>query len=70
MSALFPKKLKALIIPHALSPVASEVLTQKFDEIDQKTSEEDRFVLDHSSCIYFHKLKSNLLIAFCDGYNF
>jgi len=34
-----------------LSPIAAEVLTQKFDEIDQQTGEEDRFVLKHC-CVF------------------
>lgn len=42
----FPRTLEALIL-HMLSPIAAEVLTQKFDEIDQHTGEEDRFVLKH-----------------------
>ncbi|XP_021897994.1 uncharacterized protein LOC110814746 isoform X2 [Carica papaya] len=37
----FPRTLEALIL-HMLSPVGAEVLTQKFDGIDQQTSEEDR----------------------------
>ncbi|CAN6806297.1 unnamed protein product [Brassica oleracea] len=41
MARYFPRTLEALII-HMLSPVAAEVLTQKFDEIDQQSGEEDR----------------------------
>ncbi|CAH2072332.1 unnamed protein product, partial [Thlaspi arvense] len=41
MARYFPRTLEALIL-HMLSPVAAEVLTQKFDEIDQQTSEKDR----------------------------
>ncbi|VVB17064.1 unnamed protein product [Arabis nemorensis] len=41
MARYFPRTLEALIL-HMLSPVAAEVLTQKFDEIDQETGEEDR----------------------------
>ncbi|KAJ8899452.1 hypothetical protein K2173_018426 [Erythroxylum novogranatense] len=37
----FPRTLEAMIL-HLLSPVAAEVLTRKFDSIDQLTSEEDR----------------------------
>ncbi|XAR58580.1 tRNAPhe (7-(3-amino-3-carboxypropyl)wyosine37-C2)-hydroxylase [Bertholletia excelsa] len=37
----FPRTLEALIL-HLLSPVGAEVLTRKFDEMDQLTSEEDR----------------------------
>ncbi|THG06349.1 hypothetical protein TEA_019985 [Camellia sinensis var. sinensis] len=37
----FPRTLEALIL-HLLSPVGAEVLTQKFDEMDQRTAEEDR----------------------------
>ncbi|EOX94633.1 PREDICTED: F-box protein At5g06550 isoform X5 [Theobroma cacao] len=37
----FPKTLEALIL-HLLSPVGAEVLTRKFDEIDQQNTEEDR----------------------------
>lgn len=40
----FPRTLEALIL-HMLSPVGAEVLTQKFDGIDQQTSEEDRYRL-------------------------
>lgn len=46
----FPRTLEALIL-HMLSPIAAEVLTQKFDEIDQQTGEEDRFVLKHC-CVF------------------
>ncbi|KAL1189185.1 Lysine-specific demethylase JMJ31 [Cardamine amara subsp. amara] len=41
MALYFPRTLEALIL-HMLSPIAAEVLTQKFDEIDQQTGEEDR----------------------------
>uniref|UniRef100_A0A1J3I6C7 Putative lysine-specific demethylase JMJD5 n=1 Tax=Noccaea caerulescens TaxID=107243 RepID=A0A1J3I6C7_NOCCA len=41
MARYFPRTLEALIL-HMLSPVAAEVLTQKFDEMDQQTGEEDR----------------------------
>ncbi|XP_010493063.1 PREDICTED: uncharacterized protein LOC104770356 isoform X2 [Camelina sativa] len=41
MARYFPRTLEALIL-HMLSPIAAEVLTQKFDEIDQHTGEEDR----------------------------
>jgi hypothetical protein len=41
MARYFPRTLEALIL-HMLSPIAAEVLTQKFDEIDQQTGEEDR----------------------------
>ncbi|KAF8094465.1 hypothetical protein N665_0362s0008 [Sinapis alba] len=41
MARYFPRTLEALII-HMLSPVAAELLTQKFDEIDQQSGEEDR----------------------------
>ncbi|GMH27968.1 hypothetical protein Nepgr_029811 [Nepenthes gracilis] len=37
----FPRTLEALIL-HMLSPVGAEVLTRKFDEMDQQTTEEDR----------------------------
>lgn len=49
-----------------LSPIAAEVLTQKFDEIDQQTGEEDRFCPEALLCFYFHtlKLESNLLSLF------
>ena len=62
----FPRTLEALIL-HMLSPVAAEVLTQKFDEIDQQSGEEDRFVLKANLLVfYFHtlKLKSNVLFDF------
>ncbi|XP_031287115.1 uncharacterized protein LOC116145821 isoform X2 [Pistacia vera] len=41
MAQNFPRTLEALIL-HMLSPVGAEVLTRKFDEMDQQTSEEDR----------------------------
>ncbi|XP_021280558.1 uncharacterized protein LOC110413877 [Herrania umbratica] len=41
MAHNFPKTLEALIL-HLLSPVGAEVLTRKFDEIDQQNTEEDR----------------------------
>ncbi|KAK6260032.1 hypothetical protein SCA6_014506 [Theobroma cacao] len=41
LSHNFPKTLEALIL-HLLSPVGAEVLTRKFDEIDQQNTEEDR----------------------------
>ncbi|CAL5432913.1 unnamed protein product [Camellia sinensis] len=41
MAHNFPRTLEALIL-HLLSPVGAEVLTQKFDEMDQRTAEEDR----------------------------
>ncbi|XP_047157237.1 tRNA wybutosine-synthesizing protein 5 isoform X4 [Vigna umbellata] len=37
----FPRTLEALVL-HVLSPVGAEVLTRKFDEMDQHTLEEDR----------------------------
>ncbi|KAE9463941.1 hypothetical protein C3L33_04133, partial [Rhododendron williamsianum] len=37
----FPRTLEALML-HLLSPVGAEVLTRKFDEMDQLTAEEDR----------------------------
>ncbi|CAL5357463.1 unnamed protein product [Camellia sinensis] len=43
----FPRTLEALIL-HLLSPVGAEVLTQKFDEMDQRTAEEDRYMLPSS----------------------
>ncbi|GAV84361.1 Cupin_8 domain-containing protein [Cephalotus follicularis] len=41
MAHNFPRTLEALIL-YLLSPVCAEVLTRKFDEIDQQTTEEDR----------------------------
>ncbi|XP_058209299.1 lysine-specific demethylase JMJ31 isoform X2 [Rhododendron vialii] len=41
MAHNFPRTLEALML-HLLSPVAAEVLTRKFDEMDQLTPEEDR----------------------------
>ncbi|KAK7345861.1 hypothetical protein VNO77_16474 [Canavalia gladiata] len=41
MAHNFPRTLEALIL-HVLSPVGAEVLTRKFDEMDQQTLEEDR----------------------------
>lgn len=38
----FPRTLEALIL-HLLSPVGAEVLTRKFDEMDQKITEENRY---------------------------
>jgi hypothetical protein len=29
---------------HLLSPVGAEVLTRKFDEVDQHTTEDDRYL--------------------------
>ncbi|CAI0434051.1 unnamed protein product [Linum tenue] len=37
----FPRTLEALVL-HLLSPVGAEVLTRKFDEIDQQSTEEHR----------------------------
>ncbi|PON94977.1 hypothetical protein TorRG33x02_091760 [Trema orientale] len=41
MAHNFPRTLEALIL-HLLSPMAAEVLTRKFDELDQVITEEDR----------------------------
>ncbi|XP_050264712.1 lysine-specific demethylase JMJ31 isoform X2 [Quercus robur] len=41
MAYNFPRTLEALIL-HLLSPVGAEVLTRKFDEMDQQITEEDR----------------------------
>lgn len=41
MANNFPRTLEALVL-HVLSPVAAEVLTRKFDEMDELTIEEDR----------------------------
>ncbi|KAG2402790.1 uncharacterized protein HKW66_Vig0250090 [Vigna angularis] len=41
MAHNFPRTLEALVL-HVLSPVGAEVLTRKFDEMDQHTLEEDR----------------------------
>ncbi|OMO77635.1 hypothetical protein CCACVL1_14932 [Corchorus capsularis] len=41
MANNFPRTLEALVL-HLLSPVGAEVLTRKFDELDQKNTEEDR----------------------------
>lgn len=41
MAHNFPRTLEALIL-HLLSPVGAEVLTRKFDEVDQHTTEDDR----------------------------
>ncbi|GMI73798.1 hypothetical protein like AT5G19840 [Hibiscus trionum] len=41
MAHNFPRTLEALIL-HLLSPVGAEVLTRKFDEIDQQNTEDDR----------------------------
>lgn len=40
----FPRTLEALIL-HLLSPVAAEVLTRKFDELDRLISEDDRYFI-------------------------
>lgn len=37
----FPRTLEALVL-HMVSPVGAEVLTRKFDEMDQLSGEEDR----------------------------
>ncbi|CAL0300599.1 unnamed protein product [Lupinus luteus] len=41
MAHNFPRTLEAFVM-HALSPVGAEVLTRKFDEMDQQSLEEDR----------------------------
>ncbi|PKI41770.1 hypothetical protein CRG98_037833 [Punica granatum] len=41
MAECFPRTLEALVL-HLLSPLGAEVLTRKFDELDERTSEEDR----------------------------
>lgn len=41
MAHNFPRTLEALML-HLLSPVGAEVLTRKFDEVDQHTTEDDR----------------------------
>nr|POF09879.1 hypothetical protein CFP56_53427 [Quercus suber] len=41
MAYNFPRTLEGLIL-HLLSPVGAEVLTRKFDEMDQQITEEDR----------------------------
>ncbi|KAJ7972738.1 2-oxoglutarate (2OG) and Fe(II)-dependent oxygenase superfamily protein [Quillaja saponaria] len=41
MAHNFPRTLETLVL-HVLSPVGAEVLTQKFDEIDQQTAEGER----------------------------
>ncbi|XP_045833668.1 uncharacterized protein LOC123924744 [Trifolium pratense] len=41
MANNFPRTLEALVL-HVLSPVGAEVLTRKFDEMDEQTLEEDR----------------------------
>ncbi|XP_019428123.1 PREDICTED: jmjC domain-containing protein C isoform X1 [Lupinus angustifolius] len=41
MAHNFPRTLEAFVL-HALSPVGAEVLTRKFDEMDQQSLEEDR----------------------------
>ncbi|XP_022155805.1 uncharacterized protein LOC111022839 isoform X2 [Momordica charantia] len=41
MANNFPRTLEALIL-HLLSPVGAEVLTRKFDQMDQSNSEEDQ----------------------------
>ncbi|XP_075642050.1 lysine-specific demethylase JMJ31 isoform X2 [Castanea sativa] len=41
MAYNFPRTLEALIL-HLLSPVGAEVLTRKFEEMDQQITEEDR----------------------------
>ncbi|KAI4378566.1 hypothetical protein MLD38_016025 [Melastoma candidum] len=41
MAERFPRTLEALVL-YLLSPLAAEVLTQKFDQMDHETSNEDR----------------------------
>ncbi|KAL5068165.1 hypothetical protein RYX36_019052 [Vicia faba] len=41
MASSFPRTLEALVL-HVLSPVGIEVLTRKFDEMDEQVLEEDR----------------------------
>ena len=60
----FPRTLEALIL-HLLSPVGAEVLTRKFDEMDQLTDEEDRYMLTSSKVfVLFFRLKE-LVYQFC-----
>lgn len=44
----FPRTLEALVL-HALTPVGSEILTRKLEEMDQLISGEDQYV--SSTCI-------------------
>ncbi|MED6200416.1 hypothetical protein PIB30_084830 [Stylosanthes scabra] len=44
MAHNFPRTLEALVL-HVLSPVGAEVLTRKFDEMDQEILEADRYIL-------------------------
>lgn len=39
----FPRTLEALVL-HALSPLGAEILTRKFEEMDQIVAEEDRYI--------------------------
>lgn len=48
----FPRTLEALML-HLLSPVGAEVLTRKFDEMDQLIVEEDRYVLIHADWLVY-----------------
>ncbi|KAK7277608.1 hypothetical protein RJT34_22623 [Clitoria ternatea] len=41
MARYFPRSLEALVL-HVLTPIGAEVLTRKFDEMDQLTIDEDR----------------------------
>ncbi|KVI12401.1 hypothetical protein Ccrd_009168 [Cynara cardunculus var. scolymus] len=52
----FPRTLEALVL-HLISPVGAEVLTRKFDEMDQVTNEEERHL--RMLWIDFWELKFN-----------
>ncbi|XP_031474440.1 lysine-specific demethylase JMJ31 isoform X2 [Nymphaea colorata] len=43
MAKSFPRTLEALVL-HMLSPAGAEILTQKFDEMDKKTTKEEQYV--------------------------
>lgn len=59
----FPRTLEALIL-HLLSPVGAEVLTRKFDEVDQNTTEDDRYLSNSRIIVLFLKGKKKTRIIF------
>ena len=52
---------------HLLSPVGAEVLTRKFDEIDQQNTEDDRYLSTSCDCIFLANLLSQGTIVIRDS---
>lgn len=63
----FPRTLEALVL-HVLSPVGAEVLTRKFDEMDEQALEGDRYFLICTNSISvsrgFKKITPVIVAAF------